>query len=259
MGKALKKESIDNLPSGKGLRPSLELVPKETVQTEPRNSSQRRLKAISYPTLVIGACSSLILVFSAALINKAIAEHNYQHGKILQQMGAYSLAKNHLRKASSMGNGAASYLLAETYLLGMMKTNRNDNKAVEMAKIAATQGHHEAMHFLGNYYYKSAPDLKNAATWYQKAVDGDHVPAMVKLGTMYFNGMGVDKNMGRATALFKRASLTGDPAGQYFFGFAHYYGFGVKKDILSAQRLFKKAAKNGSNDALVALDTLKFD
>jgi TPR repeat protein len=76
------------------------------------------------------------------------------------------------------------------FQLGNLYANQlNDvSQAERYYGMAADAGHAAAMNNLGYLYHYQQKDLKNAALWYQKAVDhGDHVSAALNLAMLYHN------------------------------------------------------------------------
>ena len=70
---------------------------------------------------------------------------------------------------------------------------------------------------------------------------------MYNLGNMYANGKGVDKDMRRATELYKMAAEKGHVNAQYWYGYCLYTGEGVfKADKEEGLKWIKKSANQGN-------------
>ncbi len=73
----------------------------------------------------------------------------------------------------------------------------------------AQGGNPKAQAYMGEIYEKGingTPDYQSAALWYQKAVDQGHTTAMLNLGNLYEQGLGVEQNSTKAINLYRMAS-----------------------------------------------------
>ncbi len=90
----------------------------------------------------------------------------------------------------------------------------------------------------------------------------DDVYSMIGLAHIYENGMGVPRDLEKATALVRQGALTDDQAGyssiaRYHYGVALYEGLGVERDLAESQRWLRAAADEGVDAAREFL--LRFD
>jgi hypothetical protein len=82
----------------------------------------------------------------------------------------------------------------------------------------------EAISYLGDCYRDGDPDFgivknaKKAAKIYRRAVELDDVDAMVRLGEMYREGLGVKLDKKKASQLFRTAADRGDAVAQTNLG-----------------------------------------
>lgn len=76
---------------------------------------------------------------------------------------------------------------------------------------------------------------------FSEAEEGD-IDAIFSLGTAYFYGEGVEKNLELAFHYFKKAAELGDLDGIFQTGLAYFQGLGVAADAEQAYLYFKKAA-----------------
>ena len=70
----------------------------------------------------------------------------------------------------------------------------------------ALDGDAEAQTYVGDLHFEGIdgmPDYAVAAKWFQRAVDQDYAPAMVKLSEHYEKGLGVERDRSRAVALLE--------------------------------------------------------
>jgi len=95
-------------------------------------------------------------------------------------------------------------------------------------------------------------DLNQAAVWYQQAAkkdpkDSPYVPiAQHNLASLYWNGRGVTKNIGKAEELYNQAAMNGYAESQGVLVGLYYRGEGVKKDIVQALKWAIVLAKKGN-------------
>lgn len=76
------------------------------------------------------------------------------------------------------------------------------------------------------------------------AEDGD-MDAENSLATMYFNGVGVEKDYKKAYVRCRRAAENGNSKAQYNLGQFYFHGEVIEQDFHEAFRWFKKSAEQG--------------
>lgn len=110
----------------------------------------------------------------------------------------------------------------------------------------------------------SATNVTNAPapqkSEFQKQVDAlnaGNIAAACKLGKMYLDGNGVEKNNKTAFGYFKQAADAGNVDGMYWVGWCYRMGRGTKKDLDQAKQWWKKAAAAGH--ARAAEEVKEFD
>jgi TPR repeat protein len=86
------------------------------------------------------------------------------------------------------------------------------------------------------------------------AQQGD-VYSQFKLGQIYFEGEGIDRNDEEAAQWFQRAAQQDHAEAQYILGTMYEQGSGVEKNEAEAFRWFSKAAAQGHGRAVVILDS----
>lgn len=93
----------------------------------------------------------------------------------------------------------------------------NFTKAVKYLKKAAVQGHIKAQNNLGTMYYEGQGvelNLTEAANWYRKSAEQNNVDAQVNLAAMYQKGEGIEQNITQATYWLRKAAEQGDKYAQ---------------------------------------------
>lgn len=94
-------------------------------------------------------------------------------------------------------------------------------------------------------------DVKLAT--YIKEAEKNNANAQTVLGSLYYNGKDVGKNMKEAVKWFRKAAEQGEPIAQNNLGYCYFYGYGVQKNISLALFWFKKSANKGEVSAMMSL------
>lgn len=105
-------------------------------------------------------------------------------------------------------------------------------------------------------------DYVVAEEWYQKAVDSfESVYSMEKLGLMYLKGSGeIERDYKKAFKMFKRAAEIGGVSGAHYLGYMYYYGLGVDKDPGRARTWFSRSKKNAERvNKYGTLDSMQYE
>jgi TPR repeat protein len=152
--------------------------------------------------------------------------------------------------------------------------------AIKYCKVASGASR-RALYQLGRAYAANHQTAEAIAAW-RKAVDKGSTSAMVELGVVFGNGIGVPRDEAQARKLFERAAAAGNPRGitnlaalgggapadpaqsrallakagesnpeaQYQLGLMIADGVGGPKDDVTARGLFEKAAAQNHPGAL---------
>ena len=98
----------------------------------------------------------------------------------------------------------------------------------------------EAYQMAMGHYAKG--EYKEALEYFTKAAEGNHSPSMYKIGVMYHNGEGVEKDLAKAKEMFEKAIKNdGDTDSVYMIADMYYYGRGVEQNKRKAFDLFIQA------------------
>ena len=117
---------------------------------------------------------------------------------------------------------------------------------------AANQGYPPAQDHLGSLYYHGNgidKDLKESVKWYQAAAEQGYASSQTNLGICYSNGKGVKKNHEKAFKLYKQAAQSNYAPGQFELGRSYHLGEGVSVNLSQASRWYRAAAEQGNLDA----------
>jgi hypothetical protein len=103
--------------------------------------------------------------------------------------------------------------------------------------------------------YRAKEYAKAAEAWRPLAEKGDPV-AQFRLGMLYAEGKGVERNEATAFTWIRRAAEQGNADAQYDVGTSYVSGVGVAKDEKEAARWFQRAANQGMALAQINLGLL---
>ena len=116
----------------------------------------------------------------------------------------------------------------------------------DVLKKKAENGEDKAqyMYMLGNICYNQEKYLE-ALKWYTEAAAKGHTDAQFALGSMYFNGMGIQKDYSEALKWYTEAAAKGHTDAQYMLGNL----YSNQKDYSEALKWYTEAAAKGHTDA----------
>lgn len=113
-------------------------------------------------------------------------------------------------------------------------------------------GNKFAQFSLGSLYFEGAGVEQNyaeSAKWFQLAADQGYAPAQFNLGNAYKHGQGVEQDDVKAADWWRKAAEQEFAPAQFNLGTQYYFGRGVPKDEEIAIRWYRKAAENGHAQA----------
>lgn len=158
---------------------------------------------------MIGLLAAVGGLAVAGSFSSAPASADVKQGVDAYSRGEYRKAVDEWRPAAIAGDADAQFNLGQAYTLG-----RGVPVDIAMAESwfrkAALQGHFEAEAKLGLVLFDQGK-RSEAAPWLDKAVKRGEPRAQLVLGTMLFNGDGVEKDWPRAYALLVRSAAAGTP------------------------------------------------
>src|SRR5512138_3288229 len=108
------------------------------------------------------------------------------------------------------------------------------NSTFNIWREAAQQGNAEAQYYLGTLYWNGVGVNKNdaeAVQLYRRAAEQGYAPAQYDLGIAYRDGRGVAKNEAEFVQWNRKAAEQGFPPAQHNLGVQHFNGIrGVPQD-----------------------------
>lgn len=184
-----------------------------------------------------------ILVFSAATAK--YIEINLHKDPEAQ---ALEIEKNldFFMKAARLGDQNARYNIA-TYYYVVPNNNRNKEKALQMLRELAEEGHAVSQFSLGQWHLSGDNmDLKEGVKWMHKAADQGIKEAQLYVGLLTYRGLwGVKKDVNQAITWLEKAANKGLVNAQLNLAILHEN----EKNYEKAFKWYLKAAEEGKVEA----------
>jgi TPR repeat protein/class 3 adenylate cyclase len=137
--------------------------------------------------------------------------------------------------------------------------SKNYAAALDRYRSAAEQGNAHAQARLGAMYRNGNGvdrDYAEAMRWYRKAADQGDALGEAGLGNLFEYGQGVDRNYSEAFKWFEKAAVQGLTYAQNQIGAFYENGLGVPKDASVAMKWYRKAADAGDGWAQTSIGDL---
>jgi TPR repeat protein len=139
--------------------------------------------------------------------------------------------------------------------------NETRKEAFALFQAGAKRGDLNSMIRLGVMYQDGRGverDFVKAREWWEKAAAKDDW-AMIGLGQIYHFGLGVEKDYAKARDLYEKAAARGNDRAMTRLGQIYANGLGVEKDYAKAREWLEKASDKGEGQGIVALAGLYRD
>lgn len=133
--------------------------------------------------------------------------------------------------------------------------------ALAELKPAAKDGDARAAFYLGSIYYRGLGvdrDLSRAFHWVKRAAMAGHAKAQVAVGYSYSNGLGVERNESLAIKWYRKAAEQGDAVARRNLGLMYEEGAGVEQDYAKALKWYRRAAEQGDVVSWVRLGEMYY-
>lgn len=182
---------------------------------------------------------------AALLVAPAIAqnapEDPVKTGVEAWEHGDFRAAVERWRIPAAQGNPDAQFNLGQAYKLGR-GVAADLVQAEEWYRKAAMQGHPQAQDNYGLALFQNGK-REQAVEWLQRSASRGEPRTQFVLGTMYFNGDGVERDWVRAYALIVRSSQSGLPqASTALAQMDKYVSLGDRQQGLTLARQYEEAA-----------------
>lgn len=153
-------------------------------------------------------------------------------------------AINLFEKAANSGDIEAQKELGYIYQFGDLGITVDLNKSFEWHLKAAENGLSESQFQVGTFYVRKK-DFESAKSWLKKAALQGNSNAMVIIGDMYYQSLGVKQDFSKAFKAYSSAIELKNPIAMYQLGSMYYNGHGVAIDYKKALQLFEQSGKYG--------------
>jgi len=166
----------------------------------------------------------------------------------------YTAALRWFERARASGLVRASYSTAQLYDAGL-GVPADRARAMELYRTAATGGLAQAEARIGYLLIDGlrTPVADEAAAdahkWLEQAVQHGHAHARYWLGRLYEAGVGTERDLARAVALYRQAAIEGEPDAQFWLGKLYTSGTGVQPDPRESRLWLTRAAMQGHEEA----------
>ena len=144
-------------------------------------------------------------------------------------------------KAAQLGNAEGQYNLGRYYGGGYGGVERNIDESLSWYRKAAEQKHAPAMQALGHIYFHGhgVPENKNEGIrWWKKAAEAGEAWSASELGKLYYNGLGVTKDYTQAVVWYRKAAELGCREMNFLLGECYHFGRGVAVDHAEALKWY---------------------
>ena len=161
-------------------------------------------------------------------------------------------AAHELRRAAAKGDAQAQHDLGLYHFMAGISGPPLDDRC--------TPGEYYARSFVPSLPAPFGQDHAEAVRWWRRAADQGHGLAQLRLGHMYANGLGVNRDdhqagvwWRRAVEQWRRAAGQGDSDAQFYLGHMYHRGYGVPQDESRALAWWRRAADQEQPGAMRAL------
>lgn len=156
------------------------------------------------------------------------------------------------QKSIDTNSPRAKYIFSKWYRDGS-KFPHDEVKGLALLKEAAELGESEAMWDYANWLFYERKDRENAFIWCEKAANKGFVLAMLDLGALYQNGLGIEQSEAKSFEWYLKAANLGESLGKYHVGLKILRGKGTEKNEKLAFDWLKSAAEDGVAEAMSRL------
>lgn len=137
------------------------------------------------------------------------------------------------------------------------------HKGCEWQRKAAAQGHAWGVYMAGNCDFDGDDGPKNpgkGVSAFQRVLEMSDPAAAAAarnmLGWAYQNGLGVEKDLGRAAEYYRQSAEEGNVRGQFNYGYVLEHGMGIERNDTESLRWYRLAEQNGNQAATAKVKEL---
>ena len=155
------------------------------------------------------------------------------------------------KQAANNGSILANYKLSTIYLEGKL-VKQDKKQAITFLTLAADREHQVSQQLLASVY-QMEKNYTKSIYWYGRAAKNGNLNAKYSLGVLNLKGLGVKKDIYKATAFFIQAAQEGHKDAQYSLAIRYLNGDGIEKNYYEAIKWLKRAAKQNHSNSQYSL------
>lgn len=182
-----------------------------------------------------------------------LARAQYNMGVLTMKLGRTAESIQWFRQAVDGGWPSAPFAL------GSLLEEQGDRKGAFAAfDVGARQGCPLSQDAIGKLAleYETEESFKVARYWSEKSAEQGYAPAQARMGQIFHEGLGVERNPEQAMRWFLEAARQGHDGAQMMIGVAAHLGIGVEADRFHAVRMLMLSAAQGNAMAKAYLPTV---
>ena len=145
------------------------------------------------------------------------------------------------------------------FTLGSLLEEQGDRKGAFAAFVSgAEQGCPDSQNAIGHLAleYETEESFRVARYWSEKAAEQGNADAQARMGTIFHEGLGVERDPEHAMWWFLQAAKQNHAGAQAMLGVASHVGVGVEVDRFNAMRMLMLSAAQGNAMAKIYLPTV---
>jgi TPR repeat protein len=184
----------------------------------------------------------------AALLSTPEEKTANDRAQALYEAGNPRAALRLYMQSARSGSAVAQFNAASMLLRGEGGPV-NVPQALPLLRASAEQGFVLAQYAYGSLFdtglHVGRVQPAEAAKWFCRAAEQDHVDSQIECGTAYMLGRGQPRSDERAATWFLKAAAQGDMGAQYIVASFYEKGIGLTKDLDAALSWYARAARQG--------------
>ena len=173
-------------------------------------------------------------------------------GKIFLNEKDYAKAMLCFEIAANIGSSDAMLELAQMYMKGL-GTEKNIKKAKKYLKVLSNKYNSDSAQYHLGLIYNSEKKYLKSKEFFELSANQENPDALMKLGIIHRDGLGVKKNPSKTFQYFEKAAKLGAANALFYLGVFCRDGFGTEKNSNRERRYNKLAVRYGVPEACTNL------
>ena len=130
---------------------------------------------------------------------------------------------------------------------------KNYTKAKKYFKILSKNYNSDIAQYNLGIIYKQEKKYLKSKKYFELAAEKNNTNALMKLGIIYRDGLGVKKEPTKTFKYFELAAKLGNANALFYLGVFYQDGLGIKQNINRSRRYYKLAAQHNISEAMINL------